>query len=360
MIYNEKLNFSKLGMGFMRHDENNFGKTQELVDYAIAHGVNYFEACSFYLNRKCESIIGKALSKYPRDSFYICDKYDVLGYNLPINELEGFFNEQLRTCGVDYFDVYLLQALDRRKVNEIDEVYKFFMRKKQEGKIKYFGFSFHDTADILEGYLQKYKWDCCQIQLNYYDWYLGEGKRLYQTLVKYDLPILVMGPYKGGTLTSRQPQYIQQYYSNEYLAHLAMHFLQTLPQVKVILTGAEHLGMLQENINLIDNYSFTQQDKESCNQILEIYKQNNVVNCGGCRYCEPGCPRNIKIADCFKWYNKLLLDPNDKEAREQFTLLSKADNSFFECIGCGQCERRCPQHLNIIQAFHNQLFTARL
>lgn len=360
MIYNENLNFSKLGMGFMRHDENNFGKTQELVDYAIAHGVNYFEACSFYLNRKCESIVGKALSKYPRDKFYICDKYDVFGYNLPIGQLESFFNEQLKTCGVEYFDVYLLQALDRRMVDKIDEVYKFFIQKKQEGKIKYFGFSFHDTVDILEQYLNKYKWDCCQIQLNYYDWYLGEGKKLYKLLEQHNLPIFVMGPYKGGTLTSRQPEYVKRYFSEPYLSHLAMHFLQTLPQVKVILTGAEHMGMLQENIDLIDNYSFTQQDKESCNRILEIYKQNSTVNCGGCRYCEPGCPRGIPIATTFKLYNQLLLNPGDAKARHEFTEISKGEHSFLDCIGCGQCERRCPQHLNIVELMRNQLFTARL
>lgn len=360
MTYNEDLKFSKLGMGFMRHDVNDFGKTQQLVDYAIANGVNYFEACSFYLNRKCESVVGKALAKYPRDSYYICDKYDLYGYHLPINQLESFFNQQLKTCNVEYFDVYLIQALDRKSLDKIRPVYEFFKKKKEEGKIKMFGFSFHDTEDILLQYLDGYDWDICQIQLNYYDWYLGEGKKLYKALASRNIPIITMGPYKGGTLTVRQPQSIQRYYSMPYLSHLAMHFLQTLPQVKVILTGAEQMPMLQENIALINNYTFTQQDKESCQKIIELYQQANTIECSGCRYCEPGCPRHIPISQTLQAYNKLLLNPQDKQAREAFTILSKGDNSFFECIGCHQCDNRCPQHLPIQHYFYNQLFTARL
>ena len=360
MIYNNDLKFSQLGMGFMRHDVNNFGKTQELVDYAMTHGVNYFEACSFYLNRKCESVVGKALAKYPRDSYYICDKYDIYGYHLPMEKLENFFNNQLQTCGVDYFDVYLLQALDRKSVNNIQKVYEFFLKKKAEGKIKMLGFSFHDTEEILLQYLEGRQWDICQIQLNYYDWYLGEGKKLYNVLASRNIPIITMGPFKGGTLTVRQPMAVQNHFGMPYLSHLAMHFLQTLPQVKVILTGAEHFDMLQQNIDLIDNYSFTQRDKENCQKIIKIYQQINTIECGGCRYCEPGCPKHIPIAQTLQTYNKLLLNPEDKATREQFTILSKSSVSFFDCIGCRQCDNRCPQHLPISAYFFNQLFTARL
>lgn len=360
MIYNPELQFSKLGMGFMRHDENNFGKTQELVDYAIANGVNYFEACTFYLHNTCESVVAKALKKYPRDSYYLCDKYDAWGSRLPLDRLEAFFNKQLQTCGVDYFDVYLLQALDRKMMNQIAPIYEFFCKKKAEGKIKHFGFSFHDTEEILAYYLDNFQWDICQIQLNYYDWYLGEGKKLYKLLEQRNIPIVVMGPYKGGTLTVRQSMTVQNYFSLPYLSHLAMHFLQTLPQVKVILTGAEYLDMLQENIKLIDDYSFTQQDKENCQKIIAYYQKTNTIDCRGCRYCEPGCPRHIPIAKILQSYNKILLNPTDKQAREEFTILSKGEHSFFDCIHCGQCDRRCPQHLPISSYCFNQLFTARL
>ena len=360
MIYNSDLSFSRLGMGFMRHDENDFNKTQQLVDYAIANGVNYFEACSFYLHHKCENIVGKALAKYPRESYYLCDKFDAWGSGVSLDHLETFFDNQLSTCNVDYFDVYLLQALDRKMINKIQPVYDFFKQKQAEGKIKLFGFSFHDTDDILKQYLDNYKWDICQIQLNYYDWYLGEAKKLYNMLAERNIPIIVMGPYKGGTLTTRQPYTVQQHFTLPYLSHLAMHFLQTLPQVKVILTGAEQLSMLQENVNLIDNYSFTQQDKENCQKIIAYYQKKNAIECTGCKYCEPGCPRHIPISRILQTYNKMLLNPTDKALREEFTILSKSDHSFFDCIHCGQCDRRCPQHLPISDYCFNQLFTARL
>ena len=342
----------------MRHDPNNFKATQDIVDYAFSHGVNYFEACEFYCNYQCESIVAKSLSKYPRNSYYLCDKLDTKSCSL--EELDKRFNDQLKKCNTDYFDVYLLQALDRTTISRVKQYYHYFFQKKQEGIIHKLGFSFHDTVDVLQYYLDNYQWDCCQIQCNYYDWYLAEAKKLYFLLKEKNIDIYVMGPFKGGTLTSKQPIFIQDYFGKDYLSHLALHFLQSLPQIKIVLSGGESLNMVQQNIKLVDEYHFTQQDKENCVKILECYKQSNHINCSGCDYCKTVCPQHIPISKILQLLNTVLIEPNNQEALQQYREIEKSQNSFFNCIGCRACEKRCPQHLLISEFMRNQLFTHRL
>lgn len=356
MIYNN--NISLLGLGFMRHNPQDFQLTQQLVDYAMQSGINYFETCQFYLDKQCENIVTRALSKYDRTQYFLCGKYDTKGYG--VVNLEEEFNASLRHCNTSYFDIYLLQALDRTTFENVKIAYPFFLEKKKEGKIKQLGFSFHDTQDILIQYLDQYDWDIVQIQINYYDWYLGDAKNLYQVLKERNLPIIAMGPFKGGTLTVKQPKEIQEYFTIPTLSHLAMHFLQTLSQIKIILTGAETLPQLKENVQLINNYSFSQTDQQYCKRILEYYSQQNQILCSGCKYCETVCPRHIPISKTFNLYNHILREPQDTNLRKEFSALTKSNNSFLNCIGCRSCEQRCPQHLPISQYLRQQLFTARL
>lgn len=237
-----------MGLGMMR-----FPPSQDTVTNFIAEalklGVTYIESCHFYINYQCEPLIGNALANFPRDSFELaakcCYKGEIDNY-----DLENYFNEQLKVLKVDYFDYYLLQAIDRYSfVSETElkpaffQFYNFLVQKQKEGKIKYIGFSFHDTPPYLEHLLKTLKWDFCQLQLNYYDWYLGYAKDLYFITEKYNIPIFVMGALKGGLLGDRNnipPQY-------------AYNFLGLLPNVKLILNGATDLEQLQANNQMINN-----------------------------------------------------------------------------------------------------------
>src|SRR5699024_4308973 len=182
MIYSQikNINPSKLGLGIMRHDEKDFNNTKSIIDFAFHSGVNYFESCYFYLNNKCESILAKALADYDRNSYYLCGKMPIHGILENHTPREILF-EQIVNCNSKYFDIYLLQALDRNAFNLIEKhnLIKFVDDMKKMGYAKLVGFSFHDTPEVLEKYLNMYDWDVVQLQLNYYDWYIGYGKELY-------------------------------------------------------------------------------------------------------------------------------------------------------------------------------------
>ena len=253
MIYSNLCNnnVSKLGIGIMRHDPDNFNKTQQIIDMAMSNGINYFESCYFYLNGKCEQILAKALSKYPRESYYLCGKMSVYGtLGINGNTPESIFEKQLKNNNTSYFDYYLIQAVDKRTIEIIKEtnLIPFLQNKKEEGIIHNLGFSFHDTPDVLEEFINMGQWDCVQLQLNYYDWYFSTGKQNYEIVQKYNLPIIVMGGLKGGTLGNHMPKAAFNY-TKENPINYAYKFLNTLSNVKVILSGASEKICLQILLN---------------------------------------------------------------------------------------------------------------
>jgi predicted aldo/keto reductase-like oxidoreductase len=348
----------------MRHD----GNSEQLVDYAISHGVNYFEACTFYLNGQCESIVRESLKKYPREQYCLCDKISILGTNFNGLDLEEFFAEQLQKCGVNYFDVYLLQALDRNCIEILNQypIIEFFNRKREEGIIKNFGFSFHDTVDVLDQFLEMNQWDCVQMQLNYYDWYLGDAKAIYWRLTKLDIPIIVMGPLKGGVLTDKMPEHIQFAYERAFkgkrLSRLAHDFIRNLSGVKVVLTGAHTENQLTEIVKLYNEVPQKLQlrDKMAIETILNEYCKYNAIACTGCGYCQTVCPQAVDIKHLFAYYNNIISNTDKQESAKEYYKILKSPHSFFECRHCGQCERICPQHLPIQKIFNEKLFPMRL
>lgn len=365
MIYSNLCNnnVSKLGIGIMRHDPNNFNKTQQIIDIAMSNGINYFESCYFYLNGKCEQILAKALSKYPRESYYLCGKMSVYGtLDINGNTPESIFEKQLKNNNTSYFDYYLIQAVDRRTIEIIKEtnLIPFLQKKKEEGIIHNLGFSFHDTPDVLEEFINMGQWDCVQLQLNYYDWYFSTGKQNYEIVQKYNLPIIVMGGLKGGTLGDRMPKAAFNYVKENPINY-AYKFLNTLSNVKVILSGASEENMLMDNIKFFDNeHTFTSEDLAIIKTILKIYRAQNLIDCSGCGYCLSVCPKNIDLKTTFELYNKIL--QGDKEALQQYVSLQKIEDGspLNNCINCGRCEFKCPQHLKIRNILNNQIFTLRM
>ena len=352
---------SQLGLGFMRH--NNLNDSKNLTCFAINNGINYFEACSFYLNNQCEEIVSKSLLPYKREQYILCDKLPILGTDWESIDLELFFNNQLKKCNVDYFDVYLLQALDRKCLPILNKynIINFIEQKKKEGKIKYIGFSFHDTPNILNQIIPLAKWDCAQIQLNYYDYYKNFGKENYELLTRYNIPIIVMEPCKGGLLTNRLPQKIQndfsQAFPNNTLQELCYKFLLSLDNVKIILSGAEKIEWLQQNINMCNiNTKITDKELQIIQIILQYY-HSEYINCTGCAYCKKVCTISVEISKNFWYYNTII---NNCFDREEYSSFLKEHNTFLDCINCGRCERICPQHLPIRKLFSEKLWSTKL
>lgn len=361
MKYNNlgSLSCSYLGLGYMRYHNKTQKEINEMVDFAIRKGINYFESCYFYLDNQCEKIVANSLKKYNREDYILCAKMPVQGV-LEQKSPEQIFSEQLSNLQTDYFDVYLLQALDKRcfKILNDTKAIQFLIQKRREGKIKKLGFSFHDTADIFEKYLKLYDWDCCQLQLNYYDWYLGEAKKLYELSEKYGVPVIVMGPTKGGTLIRNLPKEAKKYLNCSPI-EACFNFLYELKNVKVILTGAEEIHQLEENIDIINKIEYYY-NVPNYERIIELYKSCNYLKCSNCKYCEPHCAKTIPLGEIFTLYNNILKDTKDEKSLIQYRKIQKSNHSSFLCQGCGNCERFCPQHLPIRKILNENIFPLRL
>lgn len=361
MKYNnlKDLKCSYLGLGYMRYYNNSQEEINQMVDFAIANGINYFESCYFYLNNQCEKVVANSLKRYKREDYILCAKMPVQGI-LEQKSPEQIFNEQLNNLQTNYFDIYLLQALDRNclKILLDTKVIQFLIQKKREGKIKKLGFSFHDTADVFEKYLKLYDWDCCQLQINYYDWFLGEAKKIYELSENYNIPVIVMGPTKGGTLINNLPQSAKKILKCSPV-ETCFNFLYNLKNVKVILTGADTLSQLEENINIINNIDINYIESDYY-QIIEHYKSFNYLKCSNCKYCEPHCPVKIPLGEIFTLYNNILKNSNDEKSLNLYRKIQKSKHSNFYCLNCGTCEKFCPQHLPIRKILNENIFSLRL
>lgn len=358
MIYKQfdNLNLSQLGFGTMRlpltSEENvDEEKTQQLIDYAMENGINYFDTAYPYCQGQSEIAVGKALAKYPRDSFYLADKYP--GHQLAESyNPQEIFEHQLKKCGVDYFDFYLLHNVCEQSIGVYEDprwnIIPYFLEQKKNGRIKYLGFSTHATVDTLHHFLEKYGSiiDFCQIQLNYLDWSLQKADEKYQLLKEYNIPVWVMEPLRGGKLVNLNNDQLSQIQniglSNGQTA--AFSFLKNLDNVYVILSGMNELKQVEENVKIFsEERKLIQLQIETLLDIAEQLKQ--AVPCTGCRYCCEGCPIELDIPQLINCYN-------DLSYSKSFTPImylehlseSKLPSA---CLQCGQCATICPQKINV-------------
>ncbi len=353
---------SRLGLGTMRlpvktsvKRESNplidYEEGQKLVDYAISHGVNYFDTAYMYHVGKSEEFIGKALSKYPRESYYIVDKLPIWMCDKP-SDMERIFSEQLQKTGVDYFDNYLLHSLDAENFEKCEQfgAYDFILEKQKNGKIKNIGFSFHGTIEDLKKIVSAHKWDFAQIQLNYLDWKNQNAKEQYEILTNAGIPVIVMEPVRGGKLAD-VPDEVSELFNNankdKSVASWAMGFVASLPNVVTILSGMNSIEQLDDNINTLTNFKpFNDDELNLCYNAASLINKNDVIPCTGCDYCAD-CPKNIKISTIFSIYNKYKTgDIAETKAKELYNQIPKENNASV-CIGCGKCKKHCPQGIDI-------------
>lgn len=348
---------SLLGFGCMRFPEKDGvieqDKVNEMVDYAISHGVNYFDTAYVYGDGKSERAISTALKKYPRDSYFLTDKLPLWICNKR-EDMERIFNESLNRLDTDYIDFYLIHAMDKgkyEKMMEFDAI-SFVEEKRREGKIRNVGFSFHDDKAFLEKMLNTHDWDFCQLQLNYYDWNNFKAEELYKLTEEKNVPVIVMEPIRGGSLAN-PPKAVREIFkevNDNEPAAWALKFVASLPNVKVILSGMSDFTQVKQNIETLGNFDVVNDDeKEALESAVKYMNSLDIIPCTGCEYCLP-CPKGVKIPGVFRAYNNYISFENDEELKKQATSELK-DNGPEICVKCGLCKKKCPQHIDIPNMF---------
>ena len=345
----------KVGQGIMRFDniysKEAILKYQKIIDHMMEQGCNYFEAATFYLDHHCEDLLRHFLRKYPRESYYLADKMDPREFhrkNISMSNEQfflDFFNAQLSKMNTEYFDFYLFQALDRTCKNYLTDqkIFDTINILKEQNKIHYVGFSFHDTPEYLDYYLSLYDWDFIQIQFNYYNYYNGISKKLYDLATSKNIPVFVMGSTQGGLL-SNLPNKAYKYSKNfNYDSEIAFNFLKKFDNVKLVLNGANTLKQTQNNISFWKKPIIDFNEEQ---EIVKIINNEKYILCTECGYCETVCPKKINIKKTFSLYNKIINNNNEKD-KNDYMLLQKDERGIFNCIQCGQCKNRCPQHLPV-------------
>lgn len=348
---------SLLGFGCMRFPEKDNvieqDKVEEMVDYAISHGVNYFDTAYVYGDGKSERSISKALKKYPRDSYYLTDKLPLWICNKK-EDMEKVFNETLERLDTDYIDFYLIHSMDKAKFEKMIEfgAIPFVEEKRRQGKIKHVGFSFHDDEECLKNMLDAHDWDFVQLQLNYYDWKTSKAESLYKLAEEKNVPIIVMEPIRGGSLAN-PPKEVREIFksiNDNEPAAWALKFVASLPNVKVILSGMSDFDQVKQNIETLGNFnSLDENEKKGFEKAVEYLNSLDIVPCTGCEYCLP-CPKGVKIPNLFRTYNEYISFGNEEVFKTK-TQGELKDYGPDLCVKCGLCKKKCPQHLDIPNLF---------
>lgn len=376
MIYRDfqGLKLSALGFGTMRlptiggvYSKIDEKAAAEMFDYAIQHGVNYFDTAWGYHDGESENTDGKILSKYPRESFYLASKFP--GYDLSnFGRVEEIFEKQLKKCRVDYFDFYLFHNVCEMNIDaylneEKYGTYSYLMEQKRNGRIRHLGFSAHGSLAVIERFLEKYGKDMefCQLQINYLDWEFQNAKGKVELLKKYNIPVWVMEPVRGGKLASlaaEDEKKLKALRPNDSIASWAFRFLQALPEVKVILSGMSDMKQVKDNIKTFEDAKpLNAEESAALDAIAREMLAKTSLPCTACRYCTSHCPKHLDIPELIKLYNEHRFTGGGFIAPMVVSALAEEKRPS-ACIGCRSCEKVCPQQIKISEMMKD--FTARL
>ena len=353
----------KLGFGLMRLPETDGVIDHEqvcrMVDMYMKAGMNYFDTAYVYHGGRSEVAAREALvRRYPRESFMIATKLPAWEIR-KTEDIDRIFGEQLERAGVDYFDFYLLHSVEDGGNYDTYVRYNCFewgMKLKAEGRIKHFGFSFHGSPELLIEILDKHpEVEFVQIQLNYLDRTnpVVRSEALYNILAERHIPIIVMEPIRGGMLANMPPEAEAKFKTRQperSVASWALRFVGSLPGVMTILSGMSTEDQMKDNIGTFTDFVPLEDDEKALiDEVTEELLSMPQIGCTACKYCCDGCPQSISIPDVFRTINTLRRYPNDWRSRNFYSGVVKRSGRASDCIGCGQCESVCPQHLPIIE-----------
>ncbi|WP_419169072.1 aldo/keto reductase [Negativibacillus massiliensis] len=346
---------SRLGYGGMRFpkngDEVDVEEAVKLLRKAYDMGVNYFDTAVVYHKGESEKIFGKAFEIYDRSSYYLADKMSIWVCK-DEQEMKDLFERQLKTLKTDYIDFYLVHSLNRNHYQKVKEFHcvEFLQEMKRQGKIKHLGFSFHDTYPVFTQILDDYDWDFVQIQLNYLDWQNQGAEQLYRELEKRNLPCMVMEPVRGGYLATLDEQRAKPFLEmepNRSIASWAIRWVESLPQVTVVLSGMSDMAQLEDNVAMMTNFEpMNEKELEAVAKVVEEIRKVNDIPCTGCRYCMD-CPMGVDIPEIFAIYSRLKIFGKDKSFVEDYKEVMENGNGAEHCVGCQQCMNHCPQSIEI-------------
>ena len=375
MVYREfqDLQLSALGMGAMRlpvidGNDAQIDKeaTAEMVAYAMKHGINYYDTAWGYHAGNSETVMGEALSRYPRESFYLATKFP--GYDLSnMDKVESIFEAQLEKCGVDYFDFYLFHNVCEMNIDAyLDEKYGIFdylMEQKKKGRIRHLGFSAHGSYDIMKRFLDAYgkHMEFCQIQLNYLDWSFQNARAKVDLLKEHHIPVWVMEPLRGGKLASLEDEnaaVLKGLRPEEGIPAWAFRFLQSIPGVTMGLSGMSNFQQMQENIAVFEeDKPLDEKEMAALLEVADRMVKKIALPCTACHYCVSHCPKGLDIPALLELYNEHCFTGGGFIAPMALMAVPE-DKRPDACIGCRSCEAVCPQQIKISEAMAD--FSARL
>lgn len=356
----------KLGFGLMRlplTDANDKGSIdiealKEMVDTFMEQGFTYFDTAWMYCAFKSENAVKEALTdRYPRDRYTLTTKLHA-SYLKTKEDRDRIFEEQRQKTGVDYFDYYLIHAIDQELYSIYNEMdcFNWLIEKKKQGLVKHIGFSYHDSAEFLDQVLTEHpEMEFVQLQMNYLDWESAEvqSRKCYEVASKHGKPVIVMEPVKGGTLADVPAEVRESfaaYHPDLSVPSWAIRFVASLDNVAMVLSGMSNMEQLMDNISYMKEFvPMNAEETELVHKAAEMIKDSIAIPCTGCSYCTEGCPMQIAIPDLFRVYNKSKRgEITDVEANEEYRQLTESGGKARECLACGQCQVACPQHLEII------------
>lgn len=337
-----------------------------MVAYAMEHGVNYYDTAWGYHSGRSEIVIGKALKPYPRESYYLADKFP--GYDLSnMDKVEQIFEEQLKKCGVEYFDFYLFHNVCEMNIDAYLDgkygIFDYLMKQKKAGRIRHLGFSVHGNYDVMKRFLEAYGTDMefCQIQLNYLDWSFQDAKAKVELLEKYRIPVWVMEPLRGGrlaALSEEEETVLKELRPKETIPAWAFRFLQTIPNVTMILSGMSNMEQLQANIRTFEEEKpLNEQEMDTLLSIADQMVKKIALPCTACHYCVSHCPQGLDIPTLLALYNEHCFTEGGFIAPMALSAVPEEKRPS-ACIGCRSCEAVCPQQIKISEAMAD--FTQRL
>ncbi len=355
-------NIKKLGFGMMRlpmkGEEIDIEQVKRMVDTFMAKGFTYFDTAYVYIGGKSEVALKETVvDRYPRDSFQCATKLPLWDLKGP-EEMEKVFQESLDRAGLSYYDFYLLHALNKdtaKKAEELD-AWGYLKTLKEQGRVKHMGFSFHDSAEVLDDILTKHpEAEFVQLQINYADWdsETVQSRLCYETARKHGKPVIIMEPVKGGSLAAMTPE-IQKLFKNANpglsVPSWAVRFAASLEGLVTVLSGMSTEEQLNDNVSYMEHFQpLSESEQGVIKQAVEILNSIPTIPCTACKYCVDGCPQKINIPGIFSAMNNLNLYNNVEGAKGNYQRATADGGKASDCIECGQCEAHCPQHIEIIE-----------
>lgn len=364
MIYKDfqGLKLSALGLGTMRLPVKNGINADidepaaaEMVDYALKNGVNYFDTAWGYHDGQSEVVMGRILSRYPRESYFLASNFP--GYDLSnMDKVEEIFEAQLKKCRVDYFDFYLVHNVCEMNIdeylNEKHGIHAYLKKQKENGRIRHLGFSAHGDIDVIKRFMAVYGKDMefCQLQINYLDWEFQNAKGKVDLIKGYGIPVWVMEPLRGGRLARLLPtdeEKLKKLRPDESVPAWAFRFLQGIPEVKMILSGMSDMHQIKENIAIFaEDKPLLPQERDVLLPIADCMTHKASLPCTACRYCTSHCPKGLDIPRLIGLYNEHRFTGGGFIAPMTLNSIPK-EKWPSACVGCRSCEKVCPQQIKI-------------